>query len=129
MRKIFIFFVVTLSLLLTSCSNKDDVYIETTKGIVLSKKVLNSGTIEDLANQMLNKATNSKIAKEKIKWEVQGNTSDGKMIIASYDKNIVYIPVVDNGDYIQVSPIEIHVITKENEKMDIQDMIFSNVWK
>ena len=129
MRKVLIFFTVTLSFLLTSCSRDDSTYIETTKGIVLSKKVLNATTIEDLANQILNKVTESEIASDKIKWEVEGKTSDGRMIIASYDENIVYIPVVDNGDYVQVSPSNIYVVTKEKEKIDIQDMFFSKKWK
>ena len=63
------------------------------------------------------------INKEKIKWEVQGNTKNGKVITAAFKNHVVHIPVENDGDYIEVTPVNIYVITDGKEKISLSDIL------
>ena len=111
-----------LALFLIGCGTNSD-YIETTKSIILPNKILNANSIEDLTKEILGVASGENVEKDKIKWEVQGNTKNGKVIIATFKNNVVHIPVEKDGDYIEVYPINIYVITSDKEKLNLGDIL------
>lgn len=55
------------------------------------------------------------------KWEIEGETKDGKVIIASNDNIRVKIETVKNGDYIEVSTDKILTYDKASNKMITQE--------
>ena len=80
-----------LALFFIGCGTNSD-YIETTKSIILPNKILNANSIEDLTKEILGVASGENVEKDKIKWEVQGNTKNGKVIIATFKKNASLFP-------------------------------------
>ena len=120
MKKYFLFFLIVL--LFTSCGTNSD-YIETTKSIILPNKILNANSVENLTKEILSVVSGEDVNKDEIKWEVQGSTKNGKVITAAFSGNVVHIPVEDNGDYIEVSPVDIYVITDDKEKLPLSDIL------
>ena len=57
------------------------------------------------------------------KWEIEGETKDGKVIIASNDNIRVKIETVKNGDYIEVSTDKILTYDKTNNKLIPQEQL------
>lgn len=57
------------------------------------------------------------------KWEIEGETKDGKVIIASNDNIRVKIETVKNGDYIEVSTDKILTYNKTNNKLIPQEQL------
>lgn len=55
------------------------------------------------------------------RWEIEGETKDGKVIIASNDNIRVKIETVKNGDYIEVSTDKILTYDKASNKMITQE--------
>lgn len=55
------------------------------------------------------------------KWEIEGETKDGKVVIASNDNIRVKIETVKNGDYIEVSTDKILTYDKVSNKMITQE--------
>lgn len=55
------------------------------------------------------------------KWEIEGETKDGKVIVASNDNIRVKIETVKNGDYIEVSTDKILTYDKASNKMITQE--------
>lgn len=55
------------------------------------------------------------------KWEIEGETKDGKVVIASNDNIRVKIETVKNGDYIEVSTDKILTYDKASNKMITQE--------
>ena len=76
-----------LALFLIGCGTNSD-YIETTKSIILPNKILNANSIEDLTKEILGVASGENVEKDKIKWEVQGNTKNGKVVSNMKIKNV-----------------------------------------
>lgn len=57
------------------------------------------------------------------KWEIEGETKDGKVVIASNDNIRVKIETVKNGDYIEVSTDKILTYDKTNNKLIPQEQL------
>ena len=57
------------------------------------------------------------------RWEIEGETKDGKVIIASNDNIRVKIETVKNGDYIEVSTDKILTYDKTNNKLIPQEQL------
>ena len=120
MKKYFLFFLMVLFFI--SCGTNSD-YIETTKSIIFPNKILNVSSVEDVTREVLSIVSQESVEKDRIKWEVQGNTKNGKIITAAFEKNVVHIPVEKNGDYIEVNPADIYVVTDDKEKITLIDII------
>ena len=56
-----------------------------------------------------------------IKWEIEGETKEGKVIIASNDNIRIKIETVKNGDYIEVSADKILTYDKTNNRLIPQE--------
>ena len=56
-----------------------------------------------------------------IKWEIEGETREGKVIIASNDNIRIKIETVKNGDYIEVSADKILTYDKTNNRLIPQE--------
>lgn len=56
-----------------------------------------------------------------IKWEIEGETKEGKVIIASNDNIRIKIETVKNGDYIEVSANKILTYDKTNNRLIPQE--------
>lgn len=56
-----------------------------------------------------------------IKWEIEGETKEGKVIIASNDNIRIKIETVKNGDYIEVSADKILTYDKTNNRLISQE--------
>ena len=120
MKKYFLLFLTALFLI--GCGTNSD-YIETTTSIILPNKLLNANSVEDLTKEILTAVSGEDVNKEKIKWEVQGNTKNGKVITAAFKNHVVHIPVENDGDYIEVTPVNIYVITDGKEKISLSDIL------
>ena len=125
MKKIFLFLTLALSLVLTGCSNDQD-YIDAVKSIVV-EDVLYSNTTEELAANAIGIATNQKVDVSQLTWKVDGKTRDGKVIVADYNNNRVYFTTVKNGDYIEYTYADIHIITAENKKLTLNELYYTDV--
>lgn len=125
MKKIFVFLTLTLSLVLTGCSNDQD-YIDAVKSIVV-EDVLYSNTTEELAANAIGIATNQKVDASQLTWKVDGKTRDGKVIVADYNNNRVYFTTVKNGDYIEYTYADIYIITAENKKLTLNELYYTDV--
>lgn len=125
MKKIFLFFTLVLSLVLTGCTSDKD-YIDTVKSIVV-EDVLYSNTTEELAVNAIGIAINKKIDVSELTWKVDGKTRDGKVIVADYNNNKVYFTTVKNGDYIEYTYSDIYIITAENKKITLNELYYTDV--
>ena len=125
MKKIFLFLTLSLSLVLTGCSNDQD-YIDAVKSIVV-EDVLYSNTTEELAANAIGIATNQKVDVSQLTWKVDGKTRDGKVIVADYNNNRVYFTTVKNGDYIEYTYADIYIITAENKKLTLNELYYTDV--
>lgn len=125
MKKIFLFFTLVLSLVLTGCSSDKD-YIDTVKSIVV-EDVLYSNTTEQLAANAIGIAINQKIDVSQLTWKVDGKTRDGKVIVADYNNNRVYFTTVENGDYIEYTYDGVYIITAENKKLTLNELYYADV--
>lgn len=125
MKKIFLFLILALSLVLTGCSNDQD-YIDAVKSIVV-EDVLYSNTTEELAANAIGIATNQKVDASQLTWKVDGKTRDGKVIVADYNNNRVYFTTVKNGDYIEYTYADIYIITAENKKLTLNELYYTDV--
>lgn len=125
MKKIFLFFTLVLSLVLTGCSSDKD-YIDTVKSIVV-EDVLYSNTTEQLAANAIGIAINQKIDVSQLTWKVDGKTRDGKVIVANYNNNRVYFTTVENGDYIEYTYDGVYIITAENKKLTLNELYYADV--
>ena len=60
------------------------------------------------------------VAPENIKWEVEGETSTGKVILASKGNVVVKLETIDNGDYVEIYDTDIK--TYINNKLISDEM-------
>lgn len=125
MKKI-IFLFLLLCTLLGGCSS-DKTYIDTLKKVP-TENILESKTTEELAVNFIKVITKSEdVNPSKLKWEVEGNTKNGKVVIAEYNQNKVYFNTTENGDYVEYVPLEVYMITSENEKISLAEAMYSNL--
>lgn len=125
MKRILVF-IIFMTFLLVGCSSDTD-YIETVKGIPI-EEILKSSTTEELAANIIKKATNSQnITTSSLKWSIEGNTENGKVVIAEYEGNKVYFQTIKNGDYIQYYPKDVYIITKNKKRVTLFEMEYDNI--
>lgn len=62
-----------------------------------------------------------------LKWEIDGDTKDGKILIASNDKIKVRITTRKNGDYVELYGKDIQAYIKKNNKM-ITDEMYESIY-
>ena len=124
MKKILLLLLL-LCTLLVGCSS-DEEYIESVKNIPI-QNLLGSSTTEELAANFINKATNSEdVTVLDLKWSVEGKTEKGKMIIAQQGQNKVYFNTARNGDYVEYMPLEVYIITSDNKKITLGEILYND---
>ena len=120
MKKYFLLFLTALFLI--GCGTNSD-YIETTKSIILPNKLLNASSVEDLTKEILTAVSGEDVNKEKIKWEVQGNTKNGKVITAAFKNHVVHIPVENDSKKIKKKTVKNNVIKNKKKKISLSDIL------
>lgn len=124
MKKILLMLLL-LCTLLVGCGS-DEEYIESVKNIPI-QNILESNTTEELAANFIKKATNSQdISVLDLKWSVEGKTEKGKMIVAQQGQNKVYFNTIRNGDYVEYIPLEVYIITSDNKKITLGEILYNN---
>lgn len=58
-----------------------------------------------------------------LKWEIEGKTKTGKIVVAYNEKVKIKIQTREDGDYIQVSTDEINVYSQKNNKAISSDTL------
>ena len=82
-------------------------------------------TVEDLVYGFL-KSNYNDITKEDIKWEKLGNLDNGQMLQASYKDAYVKIRAIKNGDFVEITPLELDFKAKDGNRYNIMDLPFTN---
>ena len=122
-----IFYLVIL-LSFSACDFNTTDYIGTVKKIEVSSLDYNSKdiiTVEDLVYDFL-KSNYSDVTKENIKWEKLGNLDNGQMLQASFKDAYVKIRAIKNGDFVEITPLELDFRDKDGNKYNIMDFPFTN---
>lgn len=126
MKKLTFILLLVLTLALTGCGG-DKAYIETVKGIVTAEEILGANNIEDLSVELIRKCGENP-AKNDIKWLIEGETKDGKMVVAEYNNNKVFIPTIKNGDYVEIMPINIYVINSQGKRFNLVNILIEDAF-
>ena len=126
------FFNVIFSLVIlisfSACNFNTTDYIDTVKKIEVNSPNYNSKdmiTVEDLVYGFL-KSNYNDITKEDIKWEKLGNLDNGQMLQASYKDAYVKIRAIKNGDFVEITPLELDFKAKDGNRYNIMDLPFTN---
>ena len=126
------FFNVIFSLVIlisfSACNFNTTDYIDTVKKIEVNSPDYNSKdiiTVEELVYDFL-KSNYNDITKEDIKWEKLGNLDNGQMIQASYKDAYVKIRAIKNGDFVEITPLELDFKAKDGNRYNIMDLPFTN---
>lgn len=148
MKKI-VFLLGLLLVLLTGCVGDED-YINTVKSISFN----NGMSVEDIVNKNVEAIEFSQInnleenrtnplflinfystdflsnlkmpSTPELKWEIEGKTKTGKIVVAYNDEVKVKIQTIEDGDYVQVSTDEINVYSQKNNKaVSIESLNFA----
>lgn len=125
MKKLFLFFSLALTLLFTGCGN-DQKYITALKSVVV-EEVLNSKTTEELAANAIGLAMDQKVEMNQLKWKVDGETKEGKMVVAEYNNYKMYFPTVKNGDYVEYTLDKVYIITASNNKVTFGELMYTDI--
>jgi len=72
------------------------------------------------------KSNYSDVTKENIKWEKLGNLDNGQMLQASFKDAYVKIRAIKNGDFVEITPLELDFRDKDGNKYNIMDFPFTN---
>ena len=116
MKKLYLLLVI-LSIFLIGCSKHDFgkimnpdyeiEYLASIKSIQISE-VPGLANVQELVNALLyqhllniNDAEGFNV--DEVKWEINGETNTGTMILVSYKNTKVYLPVIEDGDYIKTN--------------------------
>ena len=125
MKKI-ILILITFCFLLCSCDRmsfeSNSSYIQTVKKIQI-----NSRSIEDILQCMFTELTTGSdvlIDKDAMKWEVEGKTKTGRVVVCSYKGIKVVIPTEIDGDYIEVNSNNAYYTIDGVEKKDINILLY-----
>ena len=126
------FFNVIFSLVIlisfSACNFNTTDYIDTVKKIEVNSPNYNSKdmiTVEDLVYGFL-KSNYNDITKEDVKWEKLGNLDNGQMLQASYKEAYVKIRAIKNGDFVEITPLELDFKTKDGNRYNIMELPFAN---
>ena len=112
----------------STCNFNTTDYIDTVKKIEVNSPNYNSKdmiTVEDLVYGFL-KSNYNDITKEDIKWEKLGNLDNGQMLKASYKDAYVKIRAIKNGDFVEITPLELDFKAKDGNRYNIMDLPFTN---
>ena len=112
----------------SACNFNTTDYIDTVKKIEVNSPNYNSKdmiTVEDLVYGFL-KSNYNDITKEDIKWEKLGNLDNGQMLQASYKDAYVKIRAIKNGDFVEITPLELDFKAKDGNRYNIMDLPFTN---
>ena len=112
----------------STCNFNTTDYIDTVKKIEVNSPNYNSKdmiTVEDLVYGFL-KSNYNDITKEDIKWEKLGNLDNGQMLQASYKDAYVKIRAIKNGDFVEITPLELDFKAKDGNRYNIMDLPFTN---
>lgn len=61
---------------------------------------------------------------KELDWKIEGNTENGKVVVAKTDRVLVRIPTVKNGDYVQVNKDDIAVYElKTNTRITDEEIV------
>lgn len=130
---------------LVGCSSEDKDYINTVKGMTFDSgktvetyveeqmalgefELLNSDIIvnsftyiytlmnDEQLNEVFRNSDVKMPKKKEITWKVEGETKDGKIVIAYNDTILVKIQTIKNGDYIESDSSKIKTYSKANNK-------------
>lgn len=125
------FFNVIFSLVIlisfSACNFNTTDYIDTVKKIEVNSPDYNSKdmiTVENLVYGFL-KSNYNDITKEDVKWEKLGNLDNGQMLQASYKDAYVKIRAIKNGDFVEITPLELDFKGKDGNRYNIMDVPFT----
>ncbi|MBC2855437.1 MAG: hypothetical protein RSD40_01905 [Bacilli bacterium] len=127
MKKLLI--ILGLIFVFTGCFNTDEKYISTVKGIVLSEQIIGANNVEELVVNLLKIESKQNVVAKDVVWKIDGDTNDGKIVLAEYSGYKVYIPTFKNGDYIETIPNNIYMITKTGERKNLPSIIMSGFFE
>lgn len=128
MRKIILVLSIFFTFLFSSCGMMDSAYIETVQGIVTPQEILGTNNLKDLTIELLERSSGT-VDEKNVKWEIEGKTKEGKVVVAKYAGNKVVIPTKKDGDYIQVLPAEIYIITSEGQRINLLSIMMDDFTK
>lgn len=128
MKKILLLLAIILTVLFTGCGMMDSAYIETVQGIVTPQEILGTNNLKDLTIELLERSSGT-VDEKNVKWEIEGKTKEGKVVVAKYAGNKVVIPTKKDGDYIQVLPAEIYIITSEGQRINLLSIMMDDFTK
>ena len=112
----------------SACNFNTTDYIDTVKKIEVNSPNYNSKdmiTVEDLVYSFL-KSNYNDITKEDVKWEKLGNLDNGQMLQASYKDAYVKIRAIKNGDFVEITPLELDFKAKDGNRYNIMELPFTN---
>ena len=112
----------------SACNFNTTDYIDTVKKIEVNSPNYNSKdmiTVEDLVYGFL-KSNYNDITKEDIKGEKLGNLDNGQMLQARYKDAYVKIRAIKNGDFVEITPLELDFKAKDGNRYNIMDLPFTN---
>ncbi len=73
------------------------------------------------------KSNYNDITKEDVKWEKLGNLDNGQMLQASYKDAYVKIRAIKNGDFVEITPLELDFKAKDGNRYNIMNLPFINI--
>lgn len=109
------------------------IFSNNNKNIIHAIESMQFGNVKPFKEYLKSKNLNvAKITPEDIVWEIEGNTKEGKMVLAKYQNYVICIDTTDDGDYVSASIDDIYMryngstisYDEIQESMDLSSAIF-----